>query len=258
MDSKSVINFNIEDNPYELCLSLIRTHSDKASLEEAILEISLAKITDRFIEIVKNMGFVDLDKNTEFIKIASELLEIKSYSLLPKVEMEDDSIECDTELEADLKERLIEYAKECSATIEPMEIVGRTYRSPEYDENDFNVVISNFDLDKLIEAYVKVLHKVSVRDKEDYNVKVIEKEVYTVYDKILYINELLKSNSSLLFFQLFDKDNSKQAVINTFLALLEMLKLQYVSAVQDDEGEIIITKSTTDKINVEELANEYD
>ena len=72
--------------------------------------------------------------------------------------------------------------------------------------------------------------------------KEIPKEVFTVANKVNYIKETLLERNSCSFFDLFNEDASKPEIITTFQAMLELLKVQYVAAVQNGTyGDITIT-----------------
>jgi chromatin segregation and condensation protein Rec8/ScpA/Scc1 (kleisin family) len=86
----------------------------------------------------------------------------------------------------------------------------------------------------------------------------IEKDKYTVAEKILYLKNLLLTVKAIKFFDLFRSDNSKSAILNKFLALLELLKRQFVTASQDKTyGDILISlKEGAESISLEDLLNE--
>jgi segregation and condensation protein A len=72
--------------------------------------------------------------------------------------------------------------------------------------------------------------------------KEIPKEVFTVADKVNHIKETLLERNTCSFYDLFREDSSRPEIITTFQAMLELLKVQYIAAVQDSTyGDITIT-----------------
>jgi segregation and condensation protein A len=94
--------FKLDDfeGPLDLLLFLVRKN------EVNIYDIPIASITEQYLEILSLAATVDLDELTEFYQLAATLLHIKSRTLLPSL---DDEEEEDPRQE--LVERLIEYQK---------------------------------------------------------------------------------------------------------------------------------------------------
>ncbi|MDR2047114.1 MAG: segregation/condensation protein A [Clostridiales bacterium] len=215
------------EGPLDLLLSLIR----EAKID--IKDIFVSEITNQYIEYVAGMDFLDLDYAGDFIEMAAALLEIKSKKLLPKVEKEKN--EEDVRDEDWLIRQLEEYKlfKDAAETLRTLEITGAFYREPDYDENDFKTVFKNFSTEKLIEAFAAVLHRSGRRDTENITRKIV-KERFTVANRVIFIARLLRERGRIGFFGLFDDGFSKLEVINTFLAVLELLKKQLARAEQDE------------------------
>ena len=85
--------------PLDLLLYLVRRH------EIPITELSLANITDQFLEHLEVIKDLDIDLVGEFLDVASTLIEIKSRMVLPQV-IEDEPIQ---EESHELVQRLLDY-----------------------------------------------------------------------------------------------------------------------------------------------------
>jgi hypothetical protein len=116
--------------------------------------------------------------------MAATLLEIKSKSILPKIEEipEDDP-------ETLLIRQLEEYKlfKEVSAKLKDQENVERFYKEPDKTVGDVKIVYNDFNLEGLISAFSKLLMRVDDKKRQENVLKEIPKEVFTVRDKIEHI-----------------------------------------------------------------------
>ena len=97
------VKINEFEGPLDLLLHLIK----QSNID--IYEISLEEITNQYLDYIKQMEKLNLDIASEYLVMASELLEYKSRSLLPKKEIEDDEYEEDPKEE--LIKRLVDYKK---------------------------------------------------------------------------------------------------------------------------------------------------
>ena len=87
-------------------------------------------------------------------------------------------------------------------------------------------------LDKLLDAFASLLSRQEARGKEKEEPKKIAKDRFTVAEKIVSIREYAKDHKRFPFEELFAVDMTKSEMINVFLALLELLKLQTIRAEQ--------------------------
>ena len=114
-------------------------------------------------------------------------------------------------------------------------------RDPQFTEEDAKVVIKSFNLEKLIDAYGKILFNFSDDDRRT-TTKKIARDTYKIKKKIVYITTVLSEKKSVEFSQLFTSVYNKSEVIATFSALLELMKKQVAKAEQKELfGEIYIT-----------------
>ncbi len=165
-------------------------------------------------------------------------MEIKSKSLLPKVEDLTGDIE---DNEQALIRQLEEYKlfKEASEKLKEQENVLRFYKEPDKSVGDVKVVYNDFNLDGLIAAFSNLLMKVDDRKRQENVLKEIPKEVFTVKDKVDEIRSVLLEKKSASFFEMFSSYYTKNELITTFQAMLELLKLQYITVEQNGTFEDI-------------------
>lgn len=229
-----VTKINEFEGPLDLLLHLIK----KSNID--IYDISLSDITDQYLEYIHQMEELNLDIASEYLVMATELLEYKSRSLLPK-KIEDDKEEEDPKEE--LIKRLVDYKKykEITSEFKKLEdIRSEIYtKTPsninEYDEKVINN--SELSVNDLISAFKKFI------DRKEYekplNTKITTKEL-SVSDRIIKIKEILKTKKEVNFIDLFDK-LTKDYVVVTFLSILEMSKNKEIEIKQDNNfGNIII------------------
>ncbi len=229
-----VTKINEFEGPLDLLLHLIK----KSNID--IYDISLSDITDQYLEYIHQMEELNLDIASEYLVMATELLEYKSRSLLPK-KIEDDKEEEDPKEE--LIKRLVDYKKykEITSEFKKLEdIRSEIYtKTPsninEYDEKVINN--SELSVNDLISAFKKFI------DRKEYekplNTKITTKEL-SVSDRIIKIKEILKTKNEVNFIDLFDK-LTKEYVVVTFLSILEMSKNKEIEIKQDNNfGNIII------------------
>ncbi len=240
------------EGPLDLLLHLIKiTKID-------IRDIFLSDITEQYLEIMKNIDEVDVDKASEFINMSATLLEIKSKQLLPREEEE-------TEEESP-EERLIrqieEYKlfKEQSEKLSKFEDVNKLYKAPDDTVGEFKYELPDkLSVDALVKAFTEMMQKMTIK-AEVVQEKKITKDRFTVAQKIAQIKDVLLTRKNFKFTDMFEESYSKSEMINTFLALLELLKRQYVTVSQGGLfGEIDIVRN--DDISsrlTEDGNNEFD
>lgn len=212
------------EGPLDLLLHLIKiTKID-------ICDIFLSDITEQYLKLMENLDDVDMDKASEFIAMSATLLEIKSKHLLPRdpVEEEEESPE----------ERLIrqieEYKlfKEQSEKLSKIENIDKLYKKPDDSVGEFKYELpEKLSVDALIKAFTEMMQKMTIK-AEVVQEKKIVKDRFTVAQKISQIKDVLLTKKNFKFTEMFEDNYSRSEMINTFLALLELLKRQYITVAQ--------------------------
>ncbi len=245
--SEMVFYFENHEGPLDVLWRLVK------STKLDIKDVKIAEITGQYLEYIRNLENLDMESMSWFIREAARLLEVKSNSLLPKPETEDETDELD--LEELYKRRMEMYRlfKETSETLGARENNDRFYKEPEKSANDYRIVLKNMNMQNLVDAFSKLLVKV-----EQKNAPIVERKVqkdrFTVRECFDNIQSKLEAKRRVRFDELFGSDFTKSEIINTFLALLELLKIQYARALQSDLfGEIDIEKKEGENVNAEEL-----
>ena len=225
---ESVVDYSTKldnfEGPLDLLLHLIK----EAKTE--IKDIFVSQVTEQFLAYMNSLSSLDVDKASDYLNMAATLLEIKSKSILPKIEevVEDDP-------ETLLIRQLEEYKlfKEVSAKLKDQENVERFYKEPDKSVGDVKIVYNDFNLEGLISAFSKLLMRVDDKRKQENVLKEIPKEVFTVKDKVEHIRNILLERTSVSFFETFSSYYTKSELITTFQAMLELLKMQYLTVEQN-------------------------
>ena len=216
------MNFNINDfsGPLDLLLHMVKKH------EVDIYEVDLKIIIDEYIDFINNTDKNDLDKMSEYLIMASELIHLKSKILLGFDE-EDDDNNYEINTEDDLRKRLIEFEKYqmVSSELRQLEANRQDYFTklpdnvrnylPEKATNNLKV-----DLKELIKAFLELQKRVNY--KKPLNTKIAKREL-SIKDKTNYIRNILNQKSKVEFTDLFNEFNKEELVV-TLLSILEMSK----------------------------------
>ncbi len=245
--SEMVFYFENHEGPLDVLWRLVK------STKLDIKDVKICDITSQYLDYVRGLENVDMESMSWFVREATRLLEVKSNSLLPKPE-EDDALD-EVDMEELYKRRMEMYRlfKETSETLGEHENTDRFYKEPEKSANDYRIVLKNMNMQNLVDAFSKLLVKVEQKNAPVLERKV-QKERYTVRDCFDNIQTKLTDKKKVQFQELFNPDFTKSEIINTFLALLELLKIQYASVLQDDLfGSIFVEIKEGEKTHVEEL-----
>jgi segregation and condensation protein A len=230
------VKINDFEGPLDLLLHLIK----QSNID--IYDISLEEITNQYMNYIKDMEELNLDVASEYLVMASELLEYKSRSLLPKAEVEEDVYEEDPKEE--LIKRLIDYKKykEVTETFKELEnIRSDIYTKGPSDISEYSEGIKNSEditLNDLMGAFKKFIERKEY--EKPLNTTITTKEL-SVSERMSNIREILKVKKEFNFFELFDS-YKKDYVIVTFLSILELSKSNEITIIQDNNFENIIIK----------------
>jgi segregation and condensation protein A len=240
------VRLEIFEGPLDLLLYLIKKD------EVDIHAISIERITRQYLNYINTFKLLNIDLASEFIVMAANLMYLKSRTLLPRIDQppEEDAEEDDPRWE--LIRQLIEYKKFKDAagflSLRELEQEGRFAHQPDSadapaEEPATLAEISIFDL---IRAFQNVLK----RFEESHDFGDIIDDRFTVSDKIDLLMARFQPGESRRFEELFQSATTKAEVIVTFLALLELMKLnQFVIRQSDLLGDIVIERRSTSAVN---------
>ncbi|MSU43504.1 MAG: chromosome segregation protein ScpA [Pedosphaera sp.] len=234
------VQFDVFEGPLDLLLYLVKKE------EVDIYEVNLTKIAREFIEYVELMREFDLEVAGEFLVMASTLVYIKSRELLPVDQQAvDDTDEEGEDPRWELIRKLVEYKKfkDAAERLETIEraqenIYPRLPVAPTLD-NTTPAPRTTASLFDLIGAVNEVLRRFQLRETQE-----IFAEQWTVGGKITDIRTRLATASTLKFYELFADASSRQEVVATFLAILELVRLRQLDLVQEEDfAEIVLCRS---------------
>ncbi len=226
------------EGPLDLLLHLIK----ESKMD--IADVKLSEITEQYLKYLDYLDSVDMEKASEFIEMAATLLEIKSKKLLPRLEEAESEVE---DTEKILLRQIEEYKifKEASEKLKIKENVDRFYKEPEPTANKYKIILKDMVLDNLLDAFTQFLHKARIESKA-VEPKNITKDRFTVAEKISAIKDAILVKEQVFFTDLLDEDITKSEIINVFLAILELLKLQIISISQNEIFDEIVIKKYND------------
>lgn len=235
------IDIDIFEGPMDLLIHLI----NEAEID--IYDIPINTITEQFLVYLKRMEELDLEIASEFLIMASTLIEIKSKMLLPKKPIDEQMEIEEIDPRIELVKRLIEYKKykKVSKELRIKEVVQRkVYYKPKEDifENNTEIVVENMDISMLLKAVNNILKN---REKKEIllSINEIQREEYTLEECIESIRYQLTLKDKIDFTELIDSNSNVEEVITYFLSVLELIRLEFIEVKQkNDFTDIIITK----------------
>lgn len=235
MNDKYVVTIDNFDGPLDLLLHLIKEQ------DIDIHDIKIEDITKQYLDYIRHMKELNLEIASEYLVMASELIEMKSKMLLPKKkEKEDDDYEEDPrEL---LIERLLAYKryKEVTSEFKDLELTRKMVftREPDNlnryvkeDENSEELGVAD-----LIDAFNNLLKRKEL--DRPIATKITKKEL-SVTEKVNKIKNILRNKKKINFEDIFEV-STKEEVIISFLSVLEMVKKDEILLTQEGNFKNIV------------------
>jgi segregation and condensation protein A len=235
------VKLDIFEGPLDLLLYLIKKD------EVDILDVNIERIAKQYIAYLDTFKMLNIDLAGEFIVMAANLMYLKSRTLIPKpvqppgVEDEDED-----DPRWELIRQLIEYKKFKDAA----QFLGRrqmamegvypaTPAVPDLKKVEVEAGFQELGIFDLIRAFQKVLDRFQKEDLHE-----IVDDRFTVADKIEFLLTRVLPGDSVPFLQLFAGATSRDEVIVTFVAMLELMKLRQFRITQDGLlGEITLFRN---------------
>lgn len=253
------------EGPLDLLLYLIRKD------EMDIFNINVTEITKQYLEFIKLMKEFDIEVAGDFIAMASTLIQIKSRMLLPQYDENGEIVETE-DPRKELVQKLLEYEKfkEAAKALYERPLLNRDqwprgFRE-KMDEKEDEIELEDNALFSLIGSYRKMV-KSSLKRIHKVTVK-----LQSIGSRILEMKDLLIPGRQITMFELFNpniadlKERSRNVLI-TFLSLLELGKMGYVSFYQTEnygdiyvnpkkpvEGDVLSKVEEYGNINADEVA----
>lgn len=235
LSDKYIVTIDNFDGPLDLLLHLIKEQ------DIDIYDIKIEDITKQYLDYIKHMKELNLEIASEYLVMASELIEMKSKMLLPKKrEKEEDDYEEDPrEL---LIERLLAYKryKEVTSEFKDLELTRKMvftrepdnlnrYAKEEENSEELGVV-------DLIDAFNNLLKRKEL--DRPIATKITKKEL-SVTEKVNKIKNILRNKKRINFEEIFEV-STKEEVIISFLSILEMVKKDEILLTQDGNFKNIV------------------
>lgn len=223
-ENRHAVKLDVFEGPLELLLHLLKKN------KVSIYDIPIVSITEQYFEYMNTLKEFDIEYSSEFVVIAAELLYIKSKMLLPKREEQDAE-----DPRADLARRLADYQrmKAVSEILKEKEFSDyyNFYKEPDVlPKREADYSDQSYEVDVLFQAFLSVLDKAEQKAPPPKSAfgGVVGRAMVSVKSRADYIKNKLSSKKKVTFTSLFDGDDSRQSIIATFLALLEMIKLELI------------------------------
>jgi segregation and condensation protein A len=219
------VNIPVFEGPLDLLLQLI----ENAELD--ITRVSLAKVTDQYLDHIKNLDEFSPDEVSAFMVIAAKMLLIKSQALLPRPPRPEDQ---EVDLGDELARQLIAYKryKEIAELLSDRESEGfhsylRLAPPPRVPEI---VDLGDFNIQDLFQLALDAFGKAESRQPLG---TVVTRPRVTIREQINKIASILHQRKKATFSDILGKVYSRTEVVVSFLALLELIKRRYVSVSQE-------------------------
>lgn len=225
------------EGPLDLLLHLIKKN------EVDIYNIPIAAISRQYLDYLDVMRELNLDVAGEFLVMASTLIQIKSQMLLPQSAdpfLDDEKIE---DPRAELVRRLLDYERYRDASMVlsardllERDVFARNFASPELDAFTNEDTLPDIELFELVDAFRRILAKVP---KESFHE--VGSENISIADRISDILEFLQGKDAVEFEELFVGSNTREYIVASFLAILELCRLRMIRIMQfETYGRILV------------------
>lgn len=218
------------EGPFDLLLFFIERD------ELDVYDIPIAKITSDFLDYIHHMTVMNIELASEFIVVAATLMRIKAKMLLPRKDLDEKGAEIDPRKE--LVDQLLEYKryKEASEQFKQLE----DERSKQFERGNTDAEMKSLSdsiggeaelhtltLFKLMKSFEKVMAR--FEEIKNRPVHTVVQYAYTIAGQRNYLRDMVKRDKTVAFEKIFEPCENRIHAIFTFLALLEMVQLQFLA-----------------------------
>lgn len=227
------------EGPLDLLLHLIQKH------QMNIYEIEISSLLSQYMEYIRAWQSRDLEVASEFLDMASRLIHLKTISLLPKYEEEEQKAR------AELVGQLVEYAacKQAAAALAARNLGQVLFvRQPMEMEVDLRYRLTHPASD-LQHSYFDAVGRGKRRlpPRQSTFTPLVAKPVVSVGSRIIHIMRRMYKNNKLHFSRLFEENKGgRSEIVATFLAVLELLKSKRVT-IDDQTQELTFHRKVESK-----------
>lgn len=229
------VDLDIFRGPLDLLLYLVRKH------EVDVADVPIGDVTERYLEHLEVLKDLNVDEVGDFIELASTLVEIKSRTVLPVVEEQEEELEDPRD---ELVQRLLEYKRyrDAASVLDERSRRWQQRFTRQADDVPPRPVdlgaqsIQEIELWDLVSAFGRVLREHQVETSS--NIVYDDTPIHVYMQRI---RDRLRESGPVHISELFSTGMHKAAMIGVFLAVLELVRHHSVDTVQDDgHGEIVI------------------
>lgn len=219
------VDLEMFEGPLDLLLHLIRKN------DVDILDIPVTVLLEQYLEYLNLLEELNIDLAGDFLLMASELTHIKSKLLLPDTGEAQDEDEIG-DPRADLVRRLLEYQryKDAAEILVKRPMLGRDVFTQGHPPEDLDAEAEPVEVDvfQLVSCFNDILKKAPKTTIHEVHV-----ERVSVTERIYELMDRLRSEKMVEFSALFETEKTRERLIVTFLAVLEMTRLKLLQVQQN-------------------------
>lgn len=235
------VKLDVFEGPLDLLLYLIKKD------EIGIYDVSIERITRQYLDYIDTFKMLNIELASEFIVMAANLMYIKSRELLPKAQQPPDEEAEEDDPRWELIRQLVEYKKfkDAAQFLGIQEQKADEFFAANPEPPDLSTeapTVAQVGIFDLIRAFQKVLQRFEKTD----DIREIVDDRYTVAGKIEHLLDTVPNGARIPFESLFATAASRSELIVTFLALLELTKLNHFQIEQEHLlGQITVVRTET-------------
>ena len=228
------------EGPLDLLIHLI----EKKKMD--INAINISQIIDDYLNYIHSQKELNLKIKVEFLIMATELIEIKAYSVLNR----DKKIEKIENLEKKIIEyRLFKEISELFSKYENPYNISYTRIGMKSIENEIEYDISSLTLDNLFKSLKNLINSNKKNKPEEQMLLNLEKDTYSTEDAYKEISEIITANNEIEFNRLLKNKFSKVRIVTLFLCILDMFKNGEIDIIVENDTFFIKKYTNNNKTN---------
>ncbi|WP_455041587.1 segregation and condensation protein A [Leptotrichia buccalis] len=228
------------EGPLDLLIHLI----EKKKMD--INAINISQIIDDYLSYIHSQKELNLKIKVEFLIMATDLIEIKAYSVLNR----DKKIEKIENLEKKIIEyRLFKEISELFSKYENPYNISYTRIGMKSIENEIEYDISSLTLDNLFKSLKNLINSNKKNKPEEQMLLNLEKDTYSTEDAYKEISEIITANNEIEFNRLLKNKFSKVRIVTLFLCILDMFKNGEIDIIVENDTFFIKKYTNNNKTN---------
>ena len=228
------------EGPLDLLIHLI----EKKKMD--INAINISQIIDDYLSYIHSQKELNLKIKVEFLIMATDLIEIKAYSVLNR----DKKIEKIENLEKKIIEyRLFKEISELFSKYENPYNISYTRTGIKSIENEIEYDISSLTLDNLFKSLKNLINSNKKNKPEEQMLLNLEEDIYSTEDAYKEISQIITDNNEIEFNRLLKNKFSKVRIVTLFLCILDMFKNGEIDIIVENDTFFIKKYTNNNKTN---------